>query len=117
MTLYRYLEDSDVHVIDCAGRVDLELGLARWKTVQLELEARPTKGSRRKLLIDFRDTTWASDDVHMQLSAITRREFGLNASNARIWVAFVSNSRSGLVSENERWFTSESDALVWLRSH
>ena len=117
MTLYRYMEDSDVHVIDCAGGVDLEIGLAHWKTVQLELEARPIQGPWRKLLIDFRGTIWASEEVHMQLSAITRRDFGLNASNTAIRVAVVNHRWSGLISENERWFASESDALDWLCGH
>jgi hypothetical protein len=112
---YRYIEDSDVHVIDCSGRVDLETGLSRLKTLERELHARPVRGQRRKLLIDFRHTVFESEDVHRQLSIVTRRDFGLDAKNAAISAAIVNNRWAGTLADNEHWFLDESEALEWLR--
>ena len=114
-TFYRYIEDSDVHVVDCSGRVDLETGLSRLRALARELDVRPIRGSQRKLLIDFRHTVFESEDVHRQLSIVTRRDFGLDAGNAAIRVAILDNRRSGSMADNERWFLDESDALEWLR--
>ena len=114
MTFYRYLEDVDVHVVDCAGTVDLQLGLARVAVLERELEARPFVGERRKLLVDFRGMVWASDEVHRQLSAITRRVFGLDGGAGAVRVAFVHPGRSGIVAVNEAWFADDVAALAWL---
>lgn len=50
----------------------------------------------------------------MQLSAITRRDFGLSSSNPSLRVAFVNNRWSGAISESECWFVSEAEAMHWL---
>jgi hypothetical protein len=115
MPFYRYLEDADVHVVDCAGKIDLELGLARLEALARELAARPALRGPRKLLIDFRNAIWESAEVHMQLSVTTRRDFGLNGSNDAIRVAFLDVFRNGPVAGNEHWFTDEAEALQWLR--
>ena len=112
MTFCRYLEDGDVHVVDCAGSVDLEVGLARLAALEQELAARPAGG--RKLLVDFRRTAWASAGVHQELSARTRRVFGLDCADAAVKVAFLHPARSGLVTANEAWFVNEREALDWL---
>jgi len=114
MTFYRYLEDGDVHVVDCAGKVNLELGLARLEKLARELARRPLLRGRRRLLIDFRNVTWESAEVHMQLSSRTRRDFGLDGSNDAIRVAFLDRFRSGAAAHNEHWFTDEAEALQWL---
>jgi hypothetical protein len=115
MTSYRYLEDSDVHVLDCSGRVDLQTGLARLKAFDLELKRRPIKGSRRLLLVDFRNTVWESEDVHLQLARTTRCDFGLNADNPALRAAILNNGWQGPVSDNEHWFLAESEAFQWLQ--
>ena len=115
MGFYRYLDDTDVHVVDCSGRVDLQIGLERLRLLHAALEARPGAGVRR-LLIDFRNTVWDSEDVHLQLSAITRRDFGLNPANAAMRAAILNNRWEGLLSDNERWFFEEAPALEWLVS-
>lgn len=111
---YRYLPDSGVHAIDCSGTVTLEIGTARLHQLALELASRPARGAHRKLLIDFRDTVWVGENVHWQLSVITRRDFGLHPENKDVRVAFLDRHRAGSVAENERWFQSESEALAWL---
>ena len=116
MTSYRYLEDSDVHVVDCSGRVDLETGLASLEALDLELKRRPVKGTHRLLLVDFRKTVWEGEDVHLQLARTTRCDFGFNADNTGIRAAILNNGWQGRVSENEHWFLTESEALQWLRS-
>jgi hypothetical protein len=114
MAFYRYVEQADVHAINCAGIVDLQLGLERAATLERELAARPVVGAYRKLLVDLRKMVWASDDVHRQLSVITRRAFGLDAGDAALRVAFVHTARSGVVSVNEAWFADDARALEWL---
>jgi len=115
MGFYRYLENADVHVLDCSGRVDLDVGLERLRALQLEFAARPPCGSVRKLLIDFRHTVWENEDVHRQLSIATRRDFGLNAENTSLRAAILHPLRSGAVAENECWFLHEAEALEWLQ--
>ena len=114
MTFYRYLADRDVHVIDCAGRVDLETGVARLRRLAVEFERRPLIATHRRVLIDFRHTVWDSADTHRQLSIITRRDFGLNAENRALRAAILNDNRQGAASDNEHWFSSEADALAWL---
>jgi len=114
MGFYQYLAAIDVHAVDCSGRVDLQLGVARLKALESELATRPVLGGHRKLIIDFRNTIWESEEVHMQLSAITRRDFGLSSSNPSLRVAFVNNRWSGAISESECWFVSEAEAMHWL---
>ena len=114
MGFYRYLEGSDVHAIDCSGRVDLQIGLERLRLLQAALEARPSSTRVQRLLIDFRNTVWASDEVHLQLSAITRRDFGLNPDNPAMRAAILNNHWEGPLSDNEHWFLEEAPALRWL---
>ncbi|HWO08685.1 MAG TPA: hypothetical protein VNN80_04375 [Polyangiaceae bacterium] len=114
MAFYRYFEEADVHIVDCAGTVDLQLGLARLALLERELAARPAVGAYRKLLVDFRNMVWAGDDVHRQLSAITRRAFGLDAGDDAVRVAFVHPGRGEVIAANEAWFADQADALEWL---
>jgi hypothetical protein len=113
---YRYLEDSDVHVVDCSGKVNLELGIERLRVLERQLALCPPRDGRRKLLIDFRNTVWESEDVHMQLSTITRRDFGLNAENTAVRAAVLNNRFQGAVAPNEHWFFEEAGALAWLQT-
>ena len=113
----RYLEELGVYVIDCSGRVDLALGLARLKALQAEFAARPLLDARRKLLIDFRSTVWASEETHQELSRITRRDFGLRADNSSIRVAILNQRWSGPISDNEHWFFAEREAIEWLTAN
>lgn len=62
MGFYRYLEDRDVHVLDCAGKVDVAVGLARLRRPSQELDARPARDGAHRVLIDFRHTEWASGE-------------------------------------------------------
>lgn len=117
MTFYRYLEDCDVHVLDCAGNVDVAVGLARLRRLSQELEARPARDGVHRLLIDFRYTEWASEDAHRELSRATRRDFGLDAENPSLRLAFVFQRGKGVVSNSERWFDDDAEALAWLTSH
>jgi hypothetical protein len=117
VSFYRYLEGSDVHVLDCAGKVDVPVGLARLRRLSQELEARPARDGVHRLLVDFRQTEWESEEAHRELSRATRREFGLNADNPSLRLAFVFHGGKGTVSENERWFDDDAAALAWLTSH
>lgn len=116
MTSYRYLEDSDVHVLDCAGNIDVSVGLERLRRLSEELHARPARDGVHRLLIDFRHTEWASEDAHRELSLATRRDFGLNAENPSLRLAFVFHGGKGIVSNSERWFDDDAEALAWLTS-
>ncbi len=115
MSSYRYLEDADVHLVDCSGGVDLQAGLARLKAIELELKRRPLKGTHRLVLVDFRNTVWESEGVHLQLARTARCAFGFNADNTAMRVAILNSKWQGRVSESEHWFLSESEALDWLR--
>lgn len=114
MSFIRYLEDSGVYVVDCSGTVDLELGLARLKALEVELSSRPLLIGPRKVLIDFRHTIWASEETHQELSKITRRDFGLHADNPTLRVAILNQRWNGPISDNEHWFFAEREALEWL---
>jgi hypothetical protein len=116
VSFYRYDQDSDVHVVDCGGTVSLETGVSRLRELERELEARPPRDGVAKLLIDFRNTVWEDENIHMQLSRIIRTEFGLNPDNAAIRAAIVNSRCDGQVSDNEYWFLSEIAALRWLCS-
>lgn len=117
MSFYRYLEDCDVHVLDCAGKVDVPVGLARLRRLSEELDARPARDGVHRLLVDFRHTEWASEDAHRELSRATRNDFGLNAENPSLCLAFVFHGGKGTVSNSERWFDGDAEALAWLTSH
>lgn len=101
-------------MLDCAGRVDLQMGLKRLRLLSDELEARPARDGVHRLLIDFRRTVWASEDVHRQLSRATRRDFGLNADNPCFRLAYVLKGGQGMVSKSERWFDDVDEAMEWL---
>src|SRR5690606_37237203 len=113
MKFYRYLEDCDVHVLDCAGKVDVPLGLARLQRLSQELVARPAPDGVRRLLIDFRHTEWADEETHRELSRATREDFGLTGDEPTLRLAFVF-PRRGIISKNERWFDDYAEALQWL---
>jgi hypothetical protein len=117
MSFYRYLEELDVHVLDCAGQVDVPVGLARLRRLSVELDTRRARDGVHRLLIDFRHTVWASEDAHRELSRATRRDFGLNAENPCLRLAFVFQRGKGTVSSSERWFDDEAEALAWLTNH
>ncbi len=116
MSFYHYDEESDVHVADCGGVVSLETGIARLRALEVELRARQPRDGVSKLLIDFRQTVWEDENVHMELSRITRTEFGLNPSNASIRAAIVNMRWSGRIADNEHWFLSDAAAMQWLLS-
>src|SRR5262245_30565310 len=116
MTFYRYLENHDVHVLDCAGRVDVAVGLERLRRLSQELEAHPARDGVHRLLVDFRQTEWASEEAHRELSRVVRRDFGLNGENPALRLAFVSSGRTGAVSGSEHWFDDDAEALAWLIS-
>ncbi|HEU5074930.1 MAG TPA: hypothetical protein VFU02_12160 [Polyangiaceae bacterium] len=116
MSFYRYLEDHDVHVLDCAGKVDVAVGIARLRRLSQEIDARSARDGVHRLLIDFRRTEWASEDAHRELSRISRREFGLNSENPALRLAFVFHGGRGTVSNSERWFHDAAEALAWLTS-
>lgn len=117
MTFYRYLENYNVHVLDCAGKVDLAVGLERLRRLSQELEARPAEDGIHRLLVDFRQTEWASEEAHRELSRATRRDFGLNAENPALRLALVLCGGKGAVSDSEHWFDDDADALAWLIGH
>lgn len=116
MDFYRYLENHDVHVLDCAGNVDVTIGLERLRRLSEELDARPAQDGVQRLLIDFRHTEWASEQAHRELSRATRLAFDLNAENPGLRLAFVFHGGKGAVSNNEHWFEDDADALAWLIS-
>ena len=116
MSLYRYEPESDVHILDCSGKVTLETGVARLRELEHELTAHQPRDGVAKLLIDFRNTVWENENVHMELSRITRTEFGLNPDNSSIRAAIVNTRWSGQISDNERWFLSDIVAMQWLCS-
>jgi hypothetical protein len=111
---YSYLEQAGVHVADCSGRVDYALGVERLDVLEREVEARPARDGVTRLLIDFRDTVWESEEVHRQLSASTRRRFGLGRNDPALRVAFLHRQLQGGTSDYEQWFAAEDEALVWL---
>lgn len=116
MSFYRYLENHDVHVLDCGGKVDVTIGLERLRRLSDELDAHPAQDGVQRLLIDFRYTEWASEEAHRELSRATRREFGLNADNPALRLAFVFHGGKGAVSNSEHWFDDDVAALAWLTS-
>lgn len=116
MSFYRYDLTADVHVLDCGGTVSLEIGIARLRVLARELRARPPRDGIAKLLIDFRNTVFEDENAHMELSRLTRTEFGLNPSNEGIRAAIVHTRARGQGSGNERWFRSDADAMRWLCS-
>jgi hypothetical protein len=114
-SFYEYDPEHDVHLVDCGGKVTLETGMTRLQLLKRELAA--TAPNRvAKLLIDFRDTVWEDESVHMELSRLTRTELGLNPGNASIRSAIVNARWSGHISANEHWFFSVEDAMLWLCS-
>jgi hypothetical protein len=113
-SFYRYDAESDVHVVDCGGVVTLETGKARLETLASELATHKRADGAARLLIDFRETIWEDENVHLELSRITRAEFGLNPDNTGLRAAIVNTRWSGAVSDNEHWFLSEGDAMSWL---
>jgi hypothetical protein len=115
MSFYRYEPDSDIHVVDCGGRVSLELGIERLRVLARELESRPPRDGVARLLIDFRETVWENASVHLELSRLTRTEFGLHPDNARLRAAIVNAGWAGQVAHNERWFLCDAAARQWLR--
>ena len=60
MSFYRYDQDSDVHIVDCGGTVNLETGMTRLRELERELKARRPRDGVARLLIDFRMSTTAT---------------------------------------------------------
>ena len=116
MSFYRYDQDSDVHIVDCGGKVTLETGMARLRGLERELAARQPRDGVARLLIDFRNTIWEDENVHMELSRVTRTEFGLNSGSSSIRAAIINTRWGGQVSDNEHWFLSDAAAMQWLCS-
>lgn len=116
MSFYRYDQDSDVHIVDCGGTVNLQTGMTRLRQLERELSASQPRDGVSKLLIDFRSTVWEDENVHMELSRITRTKFDLNPGNSSIRAAIVNTRCDGHVSDNERWFVSDLAAMQWLCS-
>jgi hypothetical protein len=116
VSFYQYDQDSDVHIVDCGGIVNLETGMTRLRELERELTARHPRDGVAKLLIDFRSTIWEDDNVHMELSRITRTAFDLNPGNTSIRAAIVNTRYDGQVSDNEHWFLSDLAAMQWLSS-
>jgi [ribosomal protein S5]-alanine N-acetyltransferase len=114
MSFYRYLDELDVHVVDCSGQVDEAIGMARLKALEQALGAHAVQGGQRRLLIDFRNAIWANEQVHRRLATVTRRDFGLGSEDTTLRAAILDSRRSGPVSRNEHWFCSEAEALAWL---
>ena len=114
MADYRYERDSDVHVADCSGTVTLAVGVERVRALKRALSQRPPRSGIFRLLLDFRETTWADASVHGELSRITREELGLGPDNASMRLALVNERWAGPVAENEHWFVSVEDAMRWL---
>jgi hypothetical protein len=114
MPLHQYLEEKDVHLVDCAGHVDVELGLSRLDTLERALAAYPPKDGVRRLLVDVRKTTFVSEQAHLELSRKTRARFDLNPDNVKVRVAFVLEGHTASIADNEHWFDSTDDALRWL---
>ena len=114
MTWHQYLADSDVHVFDCSGRIDLATGMARLDVLEHAFAALPARGGVRRMLIDFRETSWDCEETHRALSSATRERFGLTPENASIRVAIVNQRWGGRMSDNEHWFLVREDALRWL---
>lgn len=110
---YRYIELVDVHFADCSGVVSLALGIERLDVLERELSARPSSDGVQRLLIDFRDTVWESEDVHRELSRLTRQRLKLG-DNPALRVALLHRELTGGSSESERWFASEDEAMQWL---
>ena len=111
---HHYLADTDVHLFDCSGRIDLATGMARLELLEQAFAAQPARGGVRRVLIDFRDTEWDSEETHRALSHATRERFGLTPQNAGIRVAIVNQRWGGRMSDNEHWFLVRDEALGWL---
>jgi hypothetical protein len=88
--------------------------MARLRNLECELSARQPRDGVAKLLIDFRNTVWEDEDVHTELSRITRAQFGLNPGNLKMRAAIVNARWDGQVSDNEHWFLSDTAAMQWL---
>lgn len=114
MTWHEYLEDKDIHVIDCSGSIDLATGLARLAALALVFETQPSRAGLRRVLIDFRETEWDSEETHQALSSATRERFDLMRKSARLRVAIVNELWEGRLAHDERWFLAKYDALRWL---
>lgn len=114
MNWHEYLEDQDVHVIDCSGKVDFETGSKRLSTLALVLETQPPRAGVRRLLIDFRETEWDSEATHQALSIATRERFDRMRETARLRVAILNRRWEGCHSDDEHWFFEKHTALSWL---
>jgi len=113
MTWHQYLEDQDVHVIDCSGKVDFATGSKRLSALALVLETQP-RADVRRLLIDFRETEWDSEATHQALSIATRARFDQIRETARLRVAILNRRWQGCLSDDEHWFFEKCAALSWL---
>lgn len=111
---HQYLADADIHVFDCSGRIDLATGMARLAVLERAFATQPARGGMRRVLIDFRETSWDCEETHRALSSATRERFDLTPENAGIRVAIVNQRCGGRISDNEHWFLVRDDALRWL---
>jgi hypothetical protein len=111
---HQYVAETGIHVIDCSGRVDLATGMARLELLEQAFAALAARGGVRRVLIDFRETEWDSEETHRALSRATRERFGLTPENAGIRFAIVNQRWGGRMSDNEHWFLVRDDALGWL---
>jgi hypothetical protein len=114
MEFYQFLADIGVHHIDYSGEIDLAEGLSRMEKLDKVFSGSTSSGSTLKILLDFRNTVWNSQQTHDTLAKIARQKFGVESQNSSRYIAIVNNRYDGTSFENERWFTSKEEALNWL---
>ncbi len=108
-------EEDDVFVLRLIGKINERKLDEGAKSLRSTLVSRLDKVEIIRLLVDFRQTRWDSDETHAKARQILGRHFQ-GFGQRRHFSAILINQYRFPVSENEAFFTEEREALNWLRS-
>lgn len=113
-TMISYLNVFDVYVIDYAGTITFDNGLANMDIIENELRELSLNRVCLKIIFDLRETIWENRETHDALSKIARKIFNPRNFDFVIYTAILNNEIVGQTFENEHWFTDKDDAIKWL---
>lgn len=103
--------ESGVITLDYSLEITMKIGVERLNQLQEYLAEIPNRNKIR-LLADFRQISFDSEETHLALSEKGRALFFKEYPNLNL--AILNPTYANAVSEHEQWFTEKEAALNWL---
>jgi hypothetical protein len=114
MDFCKYLNESDIHVIDYSNPIDISEGLDRIDKLEKYFAGYIKPGNALKVLIEAKGHIKTNPETHDTLAKISRTKFAEEFKTMRVFVAVLNDHNTCSVSEKEHWFTIREEAINWL---